>query len=317
MSPATRTGPGTTAFRIGRLSSQLYLPGFTYRDARLGYIGNLAEVGETNMIGVIDGGKAGERAEDSPASAGSRAAFLRAAKNKLFGMGADKIIGPVDGDTWHRYRLPLEGFAGPNFLEPNYYPFTQDDFMAAGLSVIATYHTSVVEDLTAARQKLTEAATPDQKTISTDIKIRCLNLDDFENELIILHRFSLEAFKKNFLFSAIELASFQALYSPIIGRLRKELALIAEDNRGTALAFVLAVPDPKDRATVVVKTLARHTSSPRGLGRYLFYEVLARAHQLGYQRAECALIKDDNFSASLPDQIGGKILRRFALFGSE
>ena len=49
----------------------------------------------------------------------------------------------------------------------------------------------------------------------------------------------------------------------------------------------------------------------------MFYEVLARAHQLGYSKALCALYKDNNFSAFLPEQIDGKVIRKFALFGCD
>jgi hypothetical protein len=306
MSVVSPTGLISQAFNFGGLNGRLYIPGITHGGARLGYIGNLAQSGTNN-----------EAATAAPATSQQRVQFLCEAKNKLLTMGADRIIGPVDGDTWHKYRLPLAGFSAPNFLEPSYHPFSQADFLAAGMPVIATYHSSAVEDLTLAMQKLAEGETLDQRAITAGgIKVRSIRLDAFDGEMALLHRFCLEAFKQNFLFNTIDLPAFQSLYRPVAGLLRSELVLIAEDRQGKILAVVLTVPEPGMRRTIVVKTLARHATAPRGLGRYLFFEVLARAHQLGYERAECSLMKDDNFSSFLPDQIGGKVVRRFALFGS-
>src|SRR5208283_2677595 len=108
-------------------------------------------------------------------SAEERVIFLQEAKDKLFSLGAQKVIGPIDGDTWHRYRLPLAGSEGLTLLEPDYPAFRQSDFIAAGMPVIATYRTSLVSDLSLAMEKLTEPETIDQKTLALGgIKIRCL-----------------------------------------------------------------------------------------------------------------------------------------------
>jgi hypothetical protein len=295
MSVSALTTPQVINFSQDRLQALLYLPGTRHKDLTLGYIGSLSA---------------------ASANANDKMAFLKAAQARLFSLGAQEIIGPVDGDTWHRYRLPLTGSLGLTFLEPDYPGFTDNDFFASGMPVIATYRTSLVNDLSVAMEKLTEPETIDQKALGqAGVKIRCLQLQEFETELTVLHRFSLAAFQHNFLYSDIDLASFQGLYRPLKRFMREDLVLIAEADDGQVLGVVLAVPDPANQPTIIIKTLARHPLAPRGLGRYLFYEVLARAHQLGYSRALCALMKDDNFSAFLPDQLEGKVIRKFALFG--
>jgi len=301
MSASISVKPQSTTLIEGTLQAILHLPGVVQRGTTLGYIGNLAA-----------------NPDGRPTSVEQRVSFLKEAKNRLFSMGAQKVIGPIDGDTWHRYRLPLSGTSLTSFLEPNYPPFTAGDFISAGMPIIATYRTSEVEDLSLALEQLANPETIDLTTLKNcGVKVRCLRLDDFENEMSLIHQFSLKVFASNFLYSDIELGSFQDLYRRIKPLLRKDLVLIAEsdDNYGAILGVVLAVPDPANRSTIIVKTLARHPDAPRGLGRFLFYEVLARAHQLGYRRAECALMKDDNFSAFLPDQLEGKVIRKFALFG--
>jgi hypothetical protein len=293
----------STIFTQGNFQARLYLPGAAHRGVKLGYIGDLAETSDTSR----------------ESSAAQKAEFVRGAKNRLFSMGASKIVGPIDGDTWHRYRLPLPGNQSRNFLEPDYPPFSAENFLNAGMEVIATYRTSAIEDLTLAMEKLSQPDTLDQKALKKNaINLRKLKLAEFDDEMKRLHSFSLEAFKGNFLYSPIGLDAFQKIYCPIEPLLQESLVLIAEakDDYRTILAVVLALPDQTDKSTLIVKTLARHPQAPRGLGRYLFYEVLARAHQLGFSRAECALMKDDNFSAFLPEQLDGKVIRKFALFGS-
>jgi len=279
-------------FASGPLRARLYLPGIKHKDLVLGYIGNLSA--------------------SSHCTAEERIAFLVAAKDRLFALGAQKVIGPINGDTWHRYRLPLTDESQLTFLEPSYPHFIASDFMAAGLSVTATYHSSVIEDL---RGALLQAKKQPAVEVASDLKIRNLDLSDFDNEMELLHRFSHDAFKTNYLYSDIDLPSFNALYQPLKGMLKEDLVLIAESSDSKEIfGVVLAVPDAKNKSMIIVKTLARSTFAPRGTGRFLFHTVLERAQALGYNSALCALIKDNNFSAFLPEALGGIVQNKFALF---
>jgi len=281
-------------FGTGPLRARLYMPGIKHQDLVLGYIGNLSS--------------------SSHCSASERIAFIVAAKEHLFALGAQKVIGPINGDTWHRYRLPLTDESQLTFLEPSYPHFVASDFIAAGMNVTATYHSSLIEDLSIA---LAQTAKLPAVEIAEDLRIRNLDLSDFDNEMECLHNFSQDAFKSNFLYSDIDLQSFNALYQPLKGLLREDLVLIAESSRSDEiLGVVLAVPDTKNKSMVIVKTLARSTFAPRGTGRCLFHSVLERGLALGYNSALCALIKDNNFSAFLPEQIGGTVQSKFALFAS-
>jgi len=279
-------------FASGPLRARLYLPGIKHKDLVIGYIGNLSA--------------------SSHCTADERIAFLVAAKERLFALGAQKVIGPINGDTWHRYRLPLTDDSQLTFLEPSYPHFVAADFIAAGMNVTATYHSSFIEDLGVA---LAQVKKQPPIEIAADLRIRNLDLSDFDNEMGLLYSFSQNAFKSNYLYSDIDLPSFNGLYQPLKGMLKEDLVLIAESSKSNEiLGVVLAVPDAKNKSMIIVKTLARNTFAPRGTGRFLFHTVLERALALGYSSALCALIKDNNFSAFLPEALGGIIQNRFALF---
>ena len=239
MSASTLISKQVANFSQGALKAVLYLPGATAQGPTPGY------------IGCLESGAQSQSQFDAESAARQRIAFLQAAKQRLFALGAQQVIGPIDGDTWHRYRLPLAGATGLTFLEPSYPTFTSGDFIAAGMPVIATYSTSVVTDLRLALEKLTEAETLDQShLLRVGVKIRCIRLRDFESELERLYQFSIEAFKHNFLYTDIDPAAFKMLYRPLVGLLREELVLLAQEDRadGKLLGVVLVVPDQADRS---------------------------------------------------------------------
>jgi hypothetical protein len=241
--PLTETKAPTAVENFSRegLQARLYLPATT-RGWQLGYIGNL-------------------QALTHDTTEAERTAFLSGAKDRLFDMGAQKVIGPIDGDTWHRYRLPLSDKSNLTFVEPSYPGFTAADFYNADMPIMATYHSSLIDDLSEA-VKRARASSSDE--ISTDLKIRNLDLSDFDNEIVLLYEFSTRAFRKNFLYSDIDLSTFTALYHPLKGMLREELILIAQSAAtGEVLAVMMAVPDPINNSLVIAKTIARSQNAPR------------------------------------------------------
>ncbi|MBS2008630.1 MAG: hypothetical protein JST01_16400 [Cyanobacteria bacterium SZAS TMP-1] len=290
---ATKAPDKVEDFTCQGLSARLYLPPGG-KGWQLGYIGNLKA--------------------DKDATEVDRTALLVAAKKRLFELGAQKVIGPIDGDTWHRYRLPLSDPSNLTFVEPSYPGFTAADFYSADMPIMATYHSSIINDLPQAVRRAGEIST---EQLSGDVHIRHLNLSDYDNEMALLYAFSTSAFCKNFLYSDISPSDFNALYQPLKSLIREELVLIAQSERSReVLAVMLALPDPVNKSLVIAKTIARSVTAPRATGRFLFHTLLERCLHLGYSSVLCALIKDSNISAALPAQLGGKQLNRFALFGS-
>lgn len=121
-----------------------------------------------------------------------------------------------------------------------------------------------------------------------DLQFDVARLDD---ELALLHRLSLEAFRESWGFSEISFAEFRALYEPAARHADPELVRIARDRDGRPLGFGFAVPDhpkPTGSTGIVVKTLAvapgvsrRYPGAGPGLTAMVHRAALERGFQDG------------------------------------
>jgi GNAT superfamily N-acetyltransferase len=248
--------------------------------------------------------------------------LLRTAVQRLREQGADRILGPMNGSTWGRYRLalppgPRDGDPEPPFLSepwnPADYPL---DFQAAGFRIGATYESAIVEDLAAADPRRDELA---ERVRARGATVRALDLDRFDNEMRAIFELSRTAFAENLFYSPIEFDEFRARYLPLRPLLDPEMVRLAEDADGRLLGFVFAFPDllsaSNGRPTrVVLKTLA---SAPEarglGLGTFLTDEVRRVADEKGYRSVIHALMQADNESVRI-SRHSARVFRRYALY---
>ena len=248
--------------------------------------------------------------------------LLRTAVQRLREQGADRILGPMNGSTWGRYRLALppgpgDGDPEPPFLSepwnPADYPL---DFQAAGFRVGATYESAIVEDLAAPDPRRDELA---ERVRSRGATLRALDLGRFDDELRAIFELSRTAFAENLFYSPIEFEEFHARYLPLRPLLDPEMVRLAEDADGRLLGFVFAFPDLLSAANgrptrVVLKTLA---SAPEarglGLGTFLTDEVRRVAHEKGYRSVIHALMQADNESVRI-SRHSARVFRRYALY---
>jgi GNAT superfamily N-acetyltransferase len=263
------------------------------------------------------------------------AALFQAAVAWLKDSGAETVIGPIDGDTWHRYRLNVGPLGQPPFLmEPYNPPYYSALWEQAGFTPIEHYHSQWVGDLPAAAAGLGRVH---RRVLSQGYRWRCCDMRSFAAELRILYELSSAIFAENFLYDPISWDEFSALYEPVRPLLDPELVLFALAPDGREVGFSFAVPDyhaalaamrgrrswgaklgfawRRRRAEAVnVKSLGvlpayRHS----GVGAALVCEGYRRAHAKGFRRANLCLIRDGNPSARL-DGGQGSLLRRYVLY---
>lgn len=249
------------------------------------------------------------------ADAGTR--LLERAAGLLAARGIATAVGPLDGNTWRRYRFIVERGTEPVFLlEPD----NPDDWPAhwtrAGFAPLATYTSAMNDDL--AQE---DARTADRlaRLEREGIRIRAIDPAKIDQELGRIHALSLAAFSRNFLYTPIAEAEFRGQYHAVLPFVRPELVLLAE--RGPELlGFMFALPDmlqlrrgvPAD--TVILKTIAVHPSiAGSGLGGALMDLVQRRARERGFTRAIHALIHERNTSRRISDRYA-QTIRRYALF---
>ncbi len=236
--------------------------------------------------------------------AGSAARIIAAACATLADQGCTLAVGPMDGNTWRRYRLLTErGPEPPFFLEPD----NPDDwplhFADAGFVPLARYYSALNEDI----------RRPWPLRPATGFRIRRLDPGRIREEMQRLWAVSTGAFARNFLYTPIDEPEFHAMHARLLPLVRPELVLIAEEG-GRPVGFCFAIPDvlqarrgdPVD--TVIVKTLAvLPECQGRGLGSLLIARVNETAAELGMRRSIHALMHEANASR----RIGRGFMRDF------
>lgn len=238
--------------------------------------------------------------------------------NLLIKRGFEYVVGPMDGNTWHSYRLVNDYGSYPPFFLEYYTPKEWNSvFQSAGFESIAKYSSAITRDLSC-QDKSSEKFAARISQLGLDI--RRFDIEASEKDLISIHQLSLKSFAKNFLYTDITQSNFLALYEKVMPYVNPEFTLLAEDN-GQLVGFIFAIPDylQKQRGevidTIIIKTVAKIPSRKyAGLGSYLVSEVHKRAAQYGFKQALHALMYDNNASRAISNKSAYKI-REYTLYG--
>jgi GNAT superfamily N-acetyltransferase len=268
-------------------------------------------------VPVLPGETVGLVGHYAAADAEAGATVLRHVTAELASHGCSRAIGPIDGSTWHAYRLvTARGTEPPYFLEPD----TPDDwpghFTAAGFDVLAEYTSSLVPSIPPSSPAMAEVAA---RLAHQGYSMRPVEPARAGAELDALFEVSIAAFAGNFLYTPISRDAFHAQYATILPRIDPRLVLLAE-HAGTVVGYVFVVPDLLEQArtgrvtTAIVKTLAVHPAhNGRGLGGLLVDRVQHAAADLGFTRVIHALMLASNRSQQISRHYGTPF-RRYAVF---
>jgi len=248
--------------------------------------------------------------------------------------GAGAIVGPMDGDTWHRYRLNVGPFDGPPFLlEPYNPPYYEPMWTANGFVPLERYVSKRVEPAAVVsyldeKRRASEAA---------GYRLRPLDPKRFRQELRTIYELSRRIFSRNFLYTEIPEEAFYRIYAGARGLLDKDLVWFARSPAGEDVGFLFAYPDRfravaamegkrnllarlrflrhrHDVDAVDFKTLGvlpEHRRS--GVAAALFHEGHRQAVEKGYLFANHCLIREGNPSGEL-DGGAGRVMRRYVLY---
>lgn len=251
------------------------------------------------------------------ADPGAAPALLGSACERLAAEGCTLAVGPMDGNTWQRYRLLTErGTEPPFFLEPDNPDEWPGQFTAAGFTSLAQYYSALNNDLAAEDPRITEAA---RRVADLEVTIEPLRLERFDEEMRRVHALSLLSFGDNFLYTPIGEADFLAQYAPIRPHVLPDLVLLAARG-GELVGYIFAIPDllqaqrgaPVD--TAIVKTLAvRPDHGGLGLGGLLLARCQQAARAAGFTRAIHALFHEANRSGRISSHTA-HVIRRYTLF---
>jgi GNAT superfamily N-acetyltransferase len=267
--------------------------------------------GAIGHYGAVDGGDAAS-------------ALLREAVACLRANGCDFAIGPMDGNTWRRYRFVTgNGSIQPPepafFLEPVNPPEWPAQFVRGGFVPIAEYYSALNSDLARGDERIVPLS---ERLENAGVAIRCAKRAELGEELKRIYAVSRIAFTRNFLYSELPEEAFLAQYTPMLARIEPELILLAE--RGPELVgYAFAIPDFAQAIrgaavdTFIIKTLAVLPDPElRGLGTSLLARAQEAGHRLGYRRAIHALMHENNVSCNISRHYA-KTMRQYTLYGME
>ncbi len=259
------------------------------------------------------------------AAAGADAALqiLSHAEQLLAARSCDYVIAPIDGSTWHHYRLVIEAGDEPVFfLEPHNPADWPQYFRRAGFDILSSYFSALATDPGSTDPRIAPAL---RRLQDRGIRLRTLRLECFDTELESIYEISIRSFSANFLYTPISRQEFMQQYQAVRPCVRPELTLIAE-HEGRPAGFVFALPDLNQATradhgrtidTAIIKTVAVLPGRRyAGLGRVLVAEAQRRAALAGYKRVIHALMHEDNVSRNISRHYA-RPMRRYALFGKE
>lgn len=246
--------------------------------------------------------------------------LLQHAVARLAECGCTLAVGPMDGNTWRRYRLVTErGVEPPFFLDPDNPPDWPTHWTGAGFAPLASYFSALNPDLTREDPQVARAG---ERLSRLGVRLRPLNTADLEADLRRIYAVSARAFTANLLYTPLSEADFLAQYTALRDRMKPELTLLAELG-GEVVGYVFTLPDWQQAArgeavdTVIVKTVAVLPERRcAGLGAWLVAETQRAARALGYRRAIHALMHESNNSLNLSGRYATPF-RRYTLFGKE
>jgi hypothetical protein len=235
-------------------------------------------------------------------------ALIELAKQRARERGCAALIGPMDGDTWHRYRVVVESDGSPPFLlEPTSGAHDKAAFAAAGFAPISEYVSS--------RARL-EVAILHGGGAPGHIAVTPWDGGDVEGLVGRMFDMSLAAFARNRFYKPISREAFVELYRPVLPFIDPRGVLFARDAGGRLVGFLFGYPNGPnggERRSVILKTYA---SFLPGAGRALADRFHRDARAGGFEEVIHALMNVDNISRARSTLHGGEVFRRYALMGA-
>jgi GNAT superfamily N-acetyltransferase len=223
--------------------------------------------------------------------------YIRQLKNA----GHKRIIAPINGDTWHQYRLVSRSNGDPAFpLEPQNPLWYNEVYEELGFKPLMKYRSDKFNICN---------IEPIENTCPT------LNIRKFcDSDLRLIYDISLQCFDENFLYNDITFEEFSKLYQPILPMIDRDLVVIAEVDGATAgFLFSLVVNE-----TQIIKSLAVMPEyRSKGIGAKLINHVLVAGQNKGIKTAIAALMSDDNNSLKIISKYNSEQIREYTLYHLE
>ena len=170
--------------------------------------------------------------------------LLRTAARFLTIAGAKRIIGPMDGDTWHPYRINTGPYDAPPFIrEPWNPPYYADLWLSAGFRATETYDSFIIDNPDKAAHTLVRFHA---RALRNGHRFDPITPRNYLQLLPSIHALSCEIFADNVLYTPIDQSTFISMYAPAKTLLDKGLSWIAYDRDNRPAGYIFTYPDVAD-----------------------------------------------------------------------
>ena len=220
--------------------------------------------------------------------------------------GCETVLAPMDGDTWHSYRVVLASDGSPPYLlEPVSGPHDLALLRGAGFEVL--------EEYASARMPVPAPGSPEP--LVDGIQITQWDGQGAEQLIARLHAYAASSFADKLFFKPLDMAGFRSLYEPLLALLDPRLVLFAHDDGGPLAGFLFGFPDHAQGPQPTQAILKTYAATRHGVGRLLAWHFHERVRQLGYVQVVHALMHSANVSLDSSKLFGAEIFRRYGVLG--
>lgn len=236
--------------------------------------------------------------------------------------GVDFIVGPMNGNTWKKYRTVKFSNGETEFLleDVNSMDFNQM-FLKAGFEEIYTYTSTKGLIKNAYESEILNVL--ESRLAEENIVIRKFDKNNYIAELRKIYNVSVKSFNKNPLYTPIEEEEFINQYKPYIKMIDEELILIAE-KEGKEVGFVFCIPDFNGLRiegklnTLILKTIAVLPEYEElAIGNIMLRRIANIAQAKQFQKWIFAFMYSNNTSQKMAKRNNTEIIREYALYGKE
>lgn len=218
--------------------------------------------------------------------------LLKNIESYLYNFGFQKIITPIERNTWNSYRIKTtESISFPG--EPRRDLTIQECYTQLDYNPEYKYHSYTADNRK--KQELKWITNPTIEIITLEEYIN----NGYGNLMNELYELSIKSFKNNLFYGHIEFNDFKAQYEPLIynSPLKPIVYLSIDRSKNNKLiGYILGYPT-RDNKYFVMKTIAVDENY-RGekIGANLFFTLTNKAFDNGYKKILPALVYEKNIS---------------------
>ena len=255
--------------------------------------------------------------------------------------GIRRIWGPMNFDIWHGYRFMTRGYNHKQFLsEPHNKDYYPEYYERYGFSVKDRWQSLELSGRDNLEQSIQYGNELYQQLTSDGYRFRSFDMTVFENEIRKLHRLISSSFRGFLGYTPIGAADFESLFRSGIPAFDPDLFIFAYNSNDEPVGFACAYIEISDALRAMrrrcnplakIKFLIKRRRSKRlmfyiigiapdhsekglGLGSALYYTVVRKALESGYETMLAALMSASSRSRTLLGGYTGENRREYALY---